>query len=145
MEVTPFGIRLYLLVVLVASGILLIWMALATASGRLKRNHFAGIRTPSTMASDAAWLAAHRRTQKSTVIGGTAMIVSGLVAALPLTAWMLAGAVLLGSGIMVTCLIAGACVGGRAARAVTAQMHASAQKPVSGSTERPPGFGAADS
>jgi hypothetical protein len=32
----------------------------AGASGRLRRNQWAGIRTPSTMRSDRAWVAGHR-------------------------------------------------------------------------------------
>jgi hypothetical protein len=32
----------------------------AAASGRLRRNQWAGIRTPSTMRSDRAWVAGHR-------------------------------------------------------------------------------------
>ena len=32
----------------------------AAANGRLQRNQWAGIRTPSTMRSDQAWVAGHR-------------------------------------------------------------------------------------
>jgi uncharacterized membrane protein len=75
--------RTVLFVVMVGSGVLLWWMARAAASGRLKRNQFVGIRLPSTMASDKAWLAAHLRAQRATTIAGIAAIISGLVALLP--------------------------------------------------------------
>jgi uncharacterized membrane protein len=39
---------------------LLIVIDWAAAKGRLGRNHFVGIRTPSTMSSDRAWIAGHR-------------------------------------------------------------------------------------
>ena len=39
---------------------LLIAIDWAAANGRLRRNHFVGIRTPSTTRSDRAWIAGHR-------------------------------------------------------------------------------------
>jgi hypothetical protein len=52
---------------LVFGGIVLIIMTVVivvidwrAASGRLRRNQWAGIRTPSTMRSDRAWVAGHR-------------------------------------------------------------------------------------
>ena len=39
---------------------LLIAIDWAAANGRLRRNQFVGIRTPSTMRSDQAWIAGHR-------------------------------------------------------------------------------------
>jgi uncharacterized membrane protein len=39
---------------------LLIAIDWAAANGRLRRNQFIGIRTPSTMRSDQAWIAGHR-------------------------------------------------------------------------------------
>jgi hypothetical protein len=38
----------------------LIAVAWRAANGRLKRNQWTGIRTPSTMRSDQAWVAGHR-------------------------------------------------------------------------------------
>ncbi|MBC9943116.1 SdpI family protein [Leucobacter sp. cx-328] len=63
---------------LVASGFLLFWLARRGASGALKRNQFAGIRTSATLASDAAWFAAHKASEKQTRIGGYGGIVGGL-------------------------------------------------------------------
>jgi hypothetical protein len=40
--------------------IVLVGVDWAGASGRLRRNQWAGIRTPSTMRSDRAWVAGHR-------------------------------------------------------------------------------------
>ncbi len=72
-----------LLVLMVGVGILLIWMARATASGRLKRNHIAGIRLPSTMDSDEAWSAAHVRASRPIFWAGTVSIATGVLATLP--------------------------------------------------------------
>jgi hypothetical protein len=40
--------------------VVLIAVAWRAANGRLKRNQWTGIRTPSTMRSDQAWVAGHR-------------------------------------------------------------------------------------
>lgn len=107
------AIRIVLLVVMVGSGILLVWMARAAASGRLKRNSMAGIRIPSTMASDEAWLAAHVRAKRVTTLAGLSSVVSGLVALLPVSAPVLAGAVLTGCGLVLAFVLYGARVGGK--------------------------------
>jgi hypothetical protein len=46
-------------VYIVLTGVL-IGVDWAAATGRLRRNQWAGIRTPSTMRSDRAWVAGHR-------------------------------------------------------------------------------------
>jgi dolichol kinase len=76
--------RIILFLVMVGAGVLLIWMADAAASGRLKRNQLAGIRSPSTMASEEAWLAAHVRARRATVYAGVLSMVSGTFALVPL-------------------------------------------------------------
>jgi hypothetical protein len=50
----------FLAVVYIFLTIVLIGVDWAAASGRLRRNQWAGIRTPSTMRSDRAWVAGHR-------------------------------------------------------------------------------------
>jgi len=109
--------RIVLFVVMAGSGLLLLWAARAAASGRLGRNAIAGIRTPSTMASDEAWLAAHRRAERPTVLAGVAAITSGLIALLlPAPAPVLAGVVIVACVVMLGLVLWAAWVGGRAAR-----------------------------
>lgn len=118
------GVRIVLLIAMVGSGILLIWMARAAASGRLKRNPVAGIRIPSTMMSDEAWLAAHVRAKRATTCAGVVSVASGLIALLPVPAPVLAAAVLAGCGAMLGFVLYGARVGGRAAAEVSNQSDA---------------------
>jgi uncharacterized membrane protein len=44
----------------IAAGIVVWLVGWAGSSGRLPRNHWAGVRLPSVMASDEAWFAAHK-------------------------------------------------------------------------------------
>ena len=110
-------IRILLAVVMVASGCLMVWMAVAAASGRLKRNAIAGIRTSVTMASDEAWLAAHIRAKQATIWGGIAGVIAGLGALLPVPSAGLAAIVLAGCAAMLGFVLYGAVVGSRAAAA----------------------------
>jgi len=116
---TELGVRLVLCIVLVGSGLLIAWMAQATASGRLKRNPVAGIRIPSTMASEEAWLAAHARAKRATLISALVSVAAGLIVLLPLPAPALAAVALVGASAMVGFVLYGARVGSRAADAVT--------------------------
>lgn len=109
------GVRIVLVVVMAGSGILLVWMARAGASGRLKRNAIAGIRIPSTMASDEAWLAAHIRAKRPTALAGYVSIASGLLALLPVPVEVLGVTVLAACGAMLVLTLYGARIGGRAA------------------------------
>ena len=56
--------RAVLFVVMAGAGTLILWMAGAAATGKLGRNPVAGIRLPSTMASDSAWLVAHQAAER---------------------------------------------------------------------------------
>ncbi|MEU3274418.1 SdpI family protein [Saccharomonospora sp. NPDC006951] len=111
--------RIVLFVVMLASGIVLVWMARAAATGRLKRNSFAGIRIPSTMASDEAWLAAHIRAERPTMFAGFVSVASGLFALVPVPVPVLAIQVLVACVVMLGFVIHGAKVGGRAAKDVS--------------------------
>ncbi|WP_402373784.1 SdpI family protein [Isoptericola rhizosphaerae] len=113
------GVRILLFVVMLASGVLLVWSAHAAASGRLKRNQLAGIRVPSTMASDEAWLAAHVRAERPTRLAGFASMASAVFALLPLSTPLLAAGVLLGGLAMLGFVLYGARVGIRAATEVS--------------------------
>ncbi|WP_407319240.1 SdpI family protein [Isoptericola halotolerans] len=108
-------VRILLAVVMLGAGVLLVRTARAAASGRLRRNQLAGIRTPSTMASDEAWLVAHVRAERPTTLAGWTAAASGLFALLPVSSVVLAVAVLTGCVVMVGLVLHGARVGGRAA------------------------------
>jgi uncharacterized membrane protein len=109
--------RIVLGAVMAGSGVLVVWMARATASGRLGRNQIAGIRLPSTLASDAAWLAAHRRAERPTVWAGLIAIASAVPAVLPVPLEVLLVSVLVGCVAMLAFVLYGAAAGGRAAQA----------------------------
>ena len=109
------AVRIVLLVVLVGAGVLIVWMARATASGRLKRNQFAGIRLSSTMASDSAWLAAHVRAKRPTEIAGFTAMATGVFALLPAPLPVLATGLMVGCIAMLGLVVYGAAVGARAA------------------------------
>ncbi|MDY0913695.1 hypothetical protein GTU73_01720 [Rathayibacter sp. VKM Ac-2804] len=108
--------RIVLGLVMLGSGVLVLWAARAAASGRLGRNQVAGIRTASTLASDAAWLAAHRRAERSTLAAGVCAIVSAVPAVLPVPIGAVLVSVLVGCLAILGFVVHGAVVGGRAAR-----------------------------
>lgn len=116
-------VRIVLFVAMLGTGVLLIWMARAAASGRLKRNDLAGIRIPSTMASDEAWLAAHARAERPTIYAGMVSAASGIFALLPLPLAAVAIGVLVSASIMLALVLYGARTGGKAATAVTNDDH----------------------
>lgn len=68
-------------VLLVAAGWLLLRMARRAANGELRRNPIAGVRTSTTLSSDAAWRAAHIASEKDSSIGAKGLIVGGLLCA----------------------------------------------------------------
>lgn len=57
--------------------------------GRLPRNHFAGFRTAATLASDEAWIEAHRLGSAPLIFGAVAALMAGLA----FTPFVLAGPV----------------------------------------------------
>lgn len=109
------GVRIVVLVAMTGSGVLLVWLARAAASGRLKRNSLAGIRTPRTMASDEAWMSAHVRAEGPTTLAGYLAAATGLSALLPVPVPVLATVLLVGCVAMLALVLHGARVGGRAA------------------------------
>jgi hypothetical protein len=120
--------RIVLCVVMLGSGVLLMWTARAAASGRLQRNQVAGIRTASTMASDAAWLAAHVRAKRPTVLAGVVSMASGMFALLPVPVPVTAAGVFLGCLAMLGLVLHGARVGGRAAQQATVSRDMAAER-----------------
>ncbi len=111
--------RVTVLIALLGGGILMVWLAGATASGRVKRNSLVGIRTPRTMRSDETWAAAHHRAKGSTRAAGAVSIAGGAVALLPLPVPAIMVAALVAAVIMLLFVLYGAKVGGDAADAVT--------------------------
>lgn len=63
--------------VLVAAAMLMLWVAWASRHDRLRRNGTVGVRTPETLASDAAWFAAQRAAASATAIGGWGALIGG--------------------------------------------------------------------
>lgn len=88
-------------IILVAAGALVAVSGRLTATGRIKRNGFVGIRTRSSTADDEAWLIVHRRAQPWLIAAGVVLAVTGvLTAAAPGTS-----AVLI-AGMVLTCVLA---------------------------------------
>ncbi|WP_181028410.1 SdpI family protein [Pseudoclavibacter sp. RFBA6] len=124
---TPLAARIVLAIVMAGSGLLVMWMAQAAASGQLKRNDIAGIRTPSTMSSDVAWLAAHVRSKRATMTAGILALVSGLVVLVPMPGPAMIGVVMAGCAALLGFVLYGARVGVKAAKAVGENPRGSAK------------------
>lgn len=110
--------RVVLFVTMVGTGWLLIWMARAAADGRLGRNQVAGIRIPSTMRSDAAWLAGHRAAENPTRLAGWVAIASAVPALLPVSVEAMAVTVGVGCLVLLALVVHAARLAGQAARGV---------------------------
>ncbi|WP_067439930.1 SdpI family protein [Nocardioides jensenii] len=108
--------KVMLATVLAASGVVLVWVARATATGRLGRNPWAGIRTRATSASDDAWLTAHRAAQRPSEASGWCLVAAGVVAVLAPSSPILIGAALVGVTSTLALTLYGARVGMRAVR-----------------------------
>lgn len=92
------------------------WVASVAASGKLKRNAIAGIRTSATIASDEAWLRAHQRTKTITMVAGVIMMLSGLGALFQQYMLGVIITILVGATIAVALITYSAVLGNRAAR-----------------------------
>lgn len=68
--------------VLVAAGMLFLWMSRRSEDGRLQRNQVAGVRTRLTLASDEAWYPAQRAAAPRIRLAGWGAIIGGGFAAL---------------------------------------------------------------
>lgn len=110
--------RTVIFVAMVGAGCLILWMAKATASGRLGRNPIAGIRLPVTMASDRAWLVAHQAARRSTTAAGWCAIGFAVPVVLPVPLEIGVVFVLVGAAAMLAFVLYGAAVGSRAARSL---------------------------
>lgn len=68
-------------ILLLAAGAATVWLAWLGSQRRLPRNRWAGIRLPSTMASDDAWCAAHEASAGPLGVSGGIMVLGGLAVA----------------------------------------------------------------
>lgn len=100
--------------VIVVAGVLIVAVARGTATGRIGRNHFAGIRTKRSMADDESWTIVHRGAQPWMIAGGAVLVVAGAVAAA--VPGEPASAIIIGAGavIMLACTLLGVLTGHRA-------------------------------
>jgi len=113
--------RALVALLLLGAAALLVWLARAGASGRLERNQVAGIRTRATLASDEAWLAAHRRAEGATLWAAGASALTGVLVFLPVGIEALSVVVVGGTLVMLGFVLYGAKVGVHAAREVEAR------------------------
>ncbi|QJW35120.1 SdpI family protein [Cellulosimicrobium protaetiae] len=104
-----------LLLVLAGAGILLVWCARATASGRIGRNQLAGIRTATTLASDEAWRTAHRAARPLSEAAGWVLVAASPVLFL-VDAEVGLVVVLVATGLTLALTVGGLVVGTRAVR-----------------------------
>ncbi|MFD3444537.1 SdpI family protein [Microbacteriaceae bacterium 4G12] len=84
----------------------------------MRRNRVAGIRLPATMASDRAWITAHRAARAPTQAAGWCAIGFALPAILPVPLAVGVVSVLVGAIAMLVLVLRGAAAGTRAARAL---------------------------
>jgi hypothetical protein len=63
------------------SGVIVFGLGRLSATGRLPRNLFAGIRIPSTLRSDEAWDAGHRAAASALTVAGFGPVVAAAVVA----------------------------------------------------------------
>ena len=91
----------------------------AAAKGRLRRNQLVGIRTPSTMRSDHAWIAGHRAALRLTplhLVTGASLLI-GVFSAQTVAGLNLVG--VCGAVVFVAVALFTAVVAGRAAKATS--------------------------
>jgi len=67
--------------IVIVAGLAVAWVAVVSWQGRLRRNGFAGVRTPATMRSDEAFRVANKVAAPLTGLGGAVLTVSGVLAA----------------------------------------------------------------
>jgi hypothetical protein len=117
---TPKSLDDLLRLVLLAADILVVFVALGCASGRIGVNQLAGIRTRNVMASDEAWRVGHKAAIPATLIGSG--VAAGLISIsfFPFDRDVQGGLILAGAGVWLICLVIGAVFANRAAVKVLA-------------------------
>jgi hypothetical protein len=101
----------------VIAGLIIVWVAIRAWEGRLQRNRGVGVRTPSTMRSDAAFETANKAAAPLAGAGGAVLVVCGVLGAV--FPRHFAGIFIFGGvgAFLVLCLL-GAAIGVRATRSV---------------------------
>lgn len=61
-------------------GLLILWWGAACKRGTFPKNHILGVRTPTTLRSNEAWVIAHRAGAPQLLIAGWGIITAALVA-----------------------------------------------------------------
>lgn len=112
----PPGVANGLGALLIAAGALLAVVAIRSRRGSLPRNWIVGIRSTSTLASDAAWVAAHRAAAPSLAFGSVGSVVAGIALAFRPSNRVGLAIVLVGLVWLLTFVVAGGYLGNRAAR-----------------------------
>lgn len=100
--------------VLILSGLLVAVVGRRAATGRLGRNHLAGIRTKRSMADDASWRAVHLAAEPWMLAAGMALVLAGAAAAAIRSDAVLA-AVSVGGAVLCAVLVLAASAVGHAA------------------------------
>lgn len=101
----------------VFAGLIVVWLAIRLRQGRVPRGSAIGVRTPSTMRSDAAFETANKAAAPLSGAGGAVMAVGGILAAV--MPKHLAGAFIFGGvGVFLLLILLGAAIGVRASRSV---------------------------
>lgn len=102
-------------IVEVIAGLIIMWVAGRAWNGRLQRTGGVGVRTPSTMRSDAAFATANKAAAPLAGAGGAVLAICGVLGAV-LPRHLIGIFIFGGVGIFLVLCIVGAAIGGRAAR-----------------------------
>ena len=94
-----------------------VWLAIRMRQGRVTRGSAAGVRTPSTMRSDAAFETANKAAAPVTAAGGAILAVYGVLAAV-MPRHLVGAFVFGGVGVFLVLCLLGAATGVRASRSV---------------------------
>ena len=104
-------------IVEVLAGFIIVWVAIRGWQGRLRRNGAVGVRTPSTMRSDAAFETANKAAAPLAGAGGAVLAVCGVLAAV-VPKHLFGAFVFGGVGVFLVFCLLGAATGVRASRSV---------------------------
>jgi uncharacterized membrane protein len=101
----------------VLAGLVILWFAVRLRRGRISRNSAVGVRTPSTMRSDAAFETANKAAAPLSGAGGAVMAVGGVLAVV-MPRHLAGGFIFGGVGVSLLLILLGSAIGVRASRAV---------------------------
>ena len=99
----------------VLAGLIVVWLAIRMRQGRVARGSAVGVRTPSTMRSDAAFETANKAAAPWAGAGGAILAVCGVLAA-ALPKHLFGVFVFGGMGVFLVLCLLGAATGVRASR-----------------------------